>query len=307
MHNPVEQFLFSRSAHPVYSREGFLNYLFRPSQTDDLMRGGSGKTAERVCNDILDKELRDIENNYNSLAMLKGVLYENTSISLYNEFAGTSFAKNEEKFSNNWWTGTPDIITSDKIIDIKTSENYTTFSKVTEASVLSSYKYQLIAYMDMLGLKKAEIAICCVTSTKDLIAADLIRLFYNLEIGDLLQGYKDLLQETAFDIKLSKDPVFQEASRERVASFHEQIGLHKKPENVQELYFKNLKNLINSHVVDDLPPAARVKIVTLEKPDELGMQKIFDTLQKRREYLHSEFLRYKETFVTFNETKHLDK
>jgi hypothetical protein len=175
----------------------FQNYKFRPSGLGRLMAGAlTEKEADRVNvlenkekltqkerNRLIelyqkrDKGLSDGAKTYleeifieeffgrkqivSSFAMEKGTNFEPESIALFNQFIGFEFSKNEQTLENSYLKGTPDIISKETVIDIKTSRDIFSFFK---AGMTSLYKYQLIAYCILTGKPRAKLAYCLINN-----------------------------------------------------------------------------------------------------------------------------------------------
>lgn len=100
--------------------------------------------------------------------MEKGIVAEPASIKFLSEYDGIEYQKNQEKFSNKWFKGVPDIIVRNevgkpiKIIEVKTSYDLPSFIKAKYNSESSGNIFELFGYMDMLGCKEGEIVHCLV-------------------------------------------------------------------------------------------------------------------------------------------------
>ena len=133
-------------------------YLFRCSSLDTLH-----VTKKDYSQDLLNLFVDETHNQqrvFTSPSMQLGIDQEQDSINLVNEIRGTQYQKNEKHFKNEFIKGTPDIISGDTVIDIKTCdvEGYpTSFENKTRAYALSKYKFQLAGYCWLTGKTKAEI------------------------------------------------------------------------------------------------------------------------------------------------------
>jgi len=100
----------------------------------------------------------------------KGIKQEGESINLFSKVWGLfGIKKNERSFENDWFTGTPDIITDTHIIDIKTSWDGTTFPFFQEEVENKFYVFQLQAYMHLTGLKNALLVYCLTDADEQMI------------------------------------------------------------------------------------------------------------------------------------------
>lgn len=108
----------------------------------------------------------------------KGTLVENQSIDLFSRVTGTKGAcKNEQRFENEWCTGEPDILlmTSDKVVDIKSSWDIFSFPMLKEEQDNKTYWWQLQGYMFLCGKERAELAYCLVDTPEYLIESEFNR------------------------------------------------------------------------------------------------------------------------------------
>jgi predicted phage-related endonuclease len=92
--------------------------------------------------------------------------------------------KNEEQFKNDYFVGTPDIITEDSIIDIKTSWDATTFPWFDSELPNKDYMYQLLAYMDLTGKLNGYVAYCLINHAEDAIQDEIRRETWKLKAID---------------------------------------------------------------------------------------------------------------------------
>ena len=103
---------------------------------------------------------KDFSNRYTE----RGTNQEDESILFFSKVTGNfGVQKNEERFKNDYFVGTPDIITEDSIIDIKTSWDATTFPWFDSELPNKDYMYQLLAYMDLTGKLNGYVAYCLIT------------------------------------------------------------------------------------------------------------------------------------------------
>jgi len=65
--------------------------------------------------------------------------------------------KNEDRYENDYLTGTPDALPGDIVIDVKNSWDFTTFPIFENNVPTKDYMYQLQGYMALTGRKKAKL------------------------------------------------------------------------------------------------------------------------------------------------------
>lgn len=100
----------------------------------------------------------------------KGNFCENESIVLASEVLDLGFTeKNETNFSNDFITGTPDVIGENYILDVKTTWDYFTHP-FFESNPNKDYFYQLQGYMWLCDKPKAYLCHCLVNTPKFLLS-----------------------------------------------------------------------------------------------------------------------------------------
>lgn len=88
----------------------------------------------------------------------KGNFVEEDAINYYADYKGDMYFKNEEHFENEYFTGTPDILLADRVVDIKCSWDCYTFPLFDEKIPNMDYYAQLQGYMYLTGRKHATLA-----------------------------------------------------------------------------------------------------------------------------------------------------
>jgi hypothetical protein len=139
------------------------------------------KTAQTLLNDIFQEVVfgrsKEIKNKY----MEKGLMQEEKSISLYTSVTGELIFKNEERFENDYFTGTPDNIDG-KVRDIKSCWSFSSYPLHDTEIKNKWYIYQLSVYMDLTGLDEAELIYCLVDTPHNLIDNELRRVGWDLGV-----------------------------------------------------------------------------------------------------------------------------
>jgi hypothetical protein len=125
------------------------NILFRCSANGKLMT--EPRTKSEILSETTKKYLievfiyykyqreKDIFNKY----IDKGLRVEEDSITLYSEYKNRFYKKNENRFSNEYIAGTPDIILDNEVIDIKSSYDIFTFYDSKTGGLNKNYYWQL--------------------------------------------------------------------------------------------------------------------------------------------------------------------
>lgn len=94
----------------------------------------------------------------------KGINQELESINLLNSVRFEDFYKNTQRVENEFLTGECDIITTESIIDIKTSWSLDTFPELPEDIDSNQYEWQGRAYMMLFNRFEFELVFCMVST-----------------------------------------------------------------------------------------------------------------------------------------------
>lgn len=136
-------------------------FKLRASASGKLMTNGKkvgdiSKTSQSFLLDWLKEQIYGVKKEFSTKETRKGTEQENAAIDKAIEWLDLPFIiKNEKKFEDDYFCGTPDLLLSDTVIDIKTSWDCWTFPLFDEEIPTSDYFYQLQVYMHLTGLKKA--------------------------------------------------------------------------------------------------------------------------------------------------------
>ena len=127
---------------------------FRASQLGKIMTSSRTKgevLSQTAKSYIIEKAKQDFYGYRSELTnkyVLKGIEQEQDSIDLLNLVRVENYAKDCPPAENEWLTGCCDIITEDRVLDIKTSWSLDTFPATTfELKDTSDYEWQGRAYM----------------------------------------------------------------------------------------------------------------------------------------------------------------
>jgi hypothetical protein len=174
----------------------------------------------------------DISNNY----VIKGLMVEEDSITLYSRVKKTFFKKNEKHLSNEFIKGTPDLFTgleieqADSIIDIKSSWDIFTYFRNHTKGVSDLYYWQLQGYMALSGAKSAKLAFCLVDTPETLILDAKRKLMWQMNSGnEENEDYKKACEELEVAMIFSDIPM-----SERVMEF----DIERDQDGIEKLYSK---------------------------------------------------------------------
>jgi hypothetical protein len=133
------------------------------------------QTTKTYLQELAVQEVYGIRKEFSSRYTDKGNEVEELSIALCNDVLGLGFIyKNEEHYSNDWISGTPDVNTNEILLDVKSSWDATTFPFFDTELKNKDYFYQLQGYMWL--TEKEECLLCyCLIDTPLQIVEDEIR------------------------------------------------------------------------------------------------------------------------------------
>lgn len=143
---------------PPFPIQNFNEYQFSPHRLPKLILANKGLSEPEMLK-IYNEYVNGVKTILQTPAILKGIEREDDSIELYNSKVGRFHIKNEQKFEDKSphkiIKGTPDILTPNWVIDIKTCETSETFAKITEKKAFNRYYWQLVGYSYLTGRNKA--------------------------------------------------------------------------------------------------------------------------------------------------------
>jgi hypothetical protein len=93
------------------------------------------------------------------------------------------FSKNDQRFTNDFITGFPDIIDNDRIIDIKSSYDLWTFIGNIPDKLDSLYYWQMQSYMWLTNTKSAVIAYCLVNTPESIIEQEKYYMLKKMDVA----------------------------------------------------------------------------------------------------------------------------
>jgi len=129
-------------------------------------KGATSKaeTPKTFVKEWLISQLTGKRKTINSKYLRRGIETENQSI----KRIGADLVKNEQYFENDYFTGTPDILTDEYVIDAKSSWDTFTFPFFMIEPPMD-YVAQLQVYMELTGKRKAKLCYCLENGTEEQI------------------------------------------------------------------------------------------------------------------------------------------
>jgi hypothetical protein len=125
-----------------------------PKKKSDLL----AKTTKTFIHDWLKEAIYGQRKEIKSKYISKGLEFEDMAIDKSIEWLDLPFAiKNTKRYNDDFFTGEPDLLLSDRVIDIKCSYDCWTFPLFEDGLTTDDYYYQVQVYMHLTKLKKASV------------------------------------------------------------------------------------------------------------------------------------------------------
>lgn len=116
------------------------------------------ETTKTFLQNWVKEKIYGIRPQINSKYIDKGLEFEDMAIDKAIEWLDIPFAlKNTKRYEDDYFTGEPDLIIGDCVLDIKNSWDAFTFPLFEEEIPTKGYFYQLQIYMHLTGLKTAKL------------------------------------------------------------------------------------------------------------------------------------------------------
>lgn len=116
------------------------------------------ETTKTYVHEWLKEKIYGIKKEISSKQINKGIEFEDMAIDKAIEWLDLPFAvKNTERFTDEFFTGEPDLLLSDAVHDIKNSWDAFTFPLFDNEIPTKGYEYQVQVYMHLTSLKKASV------------------------------------------------------------------------------------------------------------------------------------------------------
>lgn len=161
----------------------------------------------------------------------KGIYVEEFSFSLLSNVDNTFYIKNKERLRNEFIQGEPDN-TQEKVRDIKSSWDWSTFPLHEEEIPNSDYDWQLRGYMALTGLEEAELIYCLVDTPEHIIQKEINSFCWKSGVEELSEELeKEIRSNLTFnDIpeKLRIKKFFIKRDLEKEQQIYKQVSLCRK-------------------------------------------------------------------------------
>jgi hypothetical protein len=159
------------------------------------------QTAKTYIEELAKEYLFGIKKVFKSRYTDKGNEVEEKAIELTEDVLGFEFlTKNEDYYQNDYIKGTPDIITTSLVIDVKSSWSGDTFPFFETELPNKDYYYQVMGYMWLTGKKNALISYCLINTPEEIVNDEIRRTAWGkYEIEPSEETIRDVMAIHSFD------------------------------------------------------------------------------------------------------------
>jgi hypothetical protein len=157
--------------------------LTNPRSKADKDAGVLSLTAQTLVQDWYKYQIYGIKKDIHSKYTDKGNIMEQVSLQKAADYFGLGMIleTNKQYFEDAFFTGTPDLIRTDEIIDIKNSWDFSTFPLFAKEIPTKGYIIQMQIYMHLTGRKKARVIYCLSNTPENLIIDDIYYRIKDME------------------------------------------------------------------------------------------------------------------------------
>ena len=186
---------------------GSSQIMAEPKLKKDKEAGLLGQTAKTYCENWLKEQIYQRRKEFSSKKTDKGTDVEDNSLDFLIENEILPFCmKNETFFEDDFFTGTPDVLLSDTVIDLKNSWDCFSFPLFEQEITNKAYIYQLQVYMHMTGLKKAKLIYILSNTPDEIVEKEIFFAINNkglsqIQVEDIQKRITDYHNYDNIDLK----------------------------------------------------------------------------------------------------------
>lgn len=162
------------------------------------------ETVKTLCRNWIKEQLYGRKKDLKSKQMIKGNMMENDAIEFVSGIEGYGMVyKNDQWFESEYMTGTPDLLLTKSVDDIKCSWDCFTFPLFAKYAQ-PGHEEQVQVYMHLTGRKEANVHYCLMNAPEILIDQAARKLAYDLGEPDVTM---DIWQQVADQMNYDHLPV----------------------------------------------------------------------------------------------------
>lgn len=200
--------------------------MTEPKAIKDKEAGVLSETAQKLMLDMYAFYVYGRKKMVQTNPMKKGIMVEDNSIMLLSVHDGVIYDKNQERFENDFVTGSPDIITDTKIIDIKSSYDLSTFLSNYISGIKKAYWWQLQGYMWLTGKREAEISYVLSDMPESMLQQELYYLLKKMDvISEESPEYIEAAEQLKKNLTYPDIPISEKILKQKVEYDSEAVRL----------------------------------------------------------------------------------
>lgn len=210
--------------------------MTEPKSKRDSAAGILSETAKTHLVDVYVSQRYGRNDDVTTKYTEKGLMVEEDAITLYCRIKKQFLKKNKDLVGNGFLRGTPDlyegtdILAADRIIDVKSSWDIYTFSRVRTKEINNLYWWQLQGYMALTGAKTSTLAYCLIDTPEVLINDEKRKLMWKMGvISDTDSTYQEACEELDRNMRFGDIPL-----EERMIEF----TIERDDDAIEEMYDK---------------------------------------------------------------------
>ena len=219
---------------------------------------------------IASEEILDIKQLLLTKSVTRGIDQEDESIQLVNNVLGLKLKKNEKRFNSDFFSGVPDILYKDSVIDIKTCETKASFDVKTLKMAMDDYFWQLYGYKRLTKVSKYFIVYVLPSYPEKVIKKVVLNHFNRMVSFEEADYYYNSFKIHGLDKTIEQEPTITKFQKDKIVSL-----------------FDIYNQEFNNHNYDRLPENTRVKVFQIDGLDKIKDNIVDKILEKSREDLVS--------------------
>lgn len=174
--------------------------MSEPKSKADKEAGRLSETTKSYVHEWLTEQIYGVKKEITSKYLDKGNQMEDEAIELLGIYHKDIYQKNEEYFKNDYMTGTPDIITKNKILDTKCSWDCFTFPLFDSELSNKDYYWQMQGYMGLCGKETATVCYMLMNTPDNLAYSALDQTDYTeLPLDKRIKEFEVIYNKEAVD------------------------------------------------------------------------------------------------------------
>lgn len=215
-------------------------FRIRASAAGQIMKSarsgkGMGETAKGYLEQWYKDQLYDRYKQFSTKYTEKGLSVEADAIQYLSDLRGVEYRKNDLHMADDFFIGTPDIITADSVIDVKCSWDCFSFPLFDTELPTQDYYYQMQVYMELTGLNRAEVVYLLMDAPDSMIDREALmearrlgmdeiemELFDEVKARMTYSGLPDSLRVKVFKIERNDECI--DKMKERVVQCREYLN-----------------------------------------------------------------------------------